>query len=394
LAWDFLGKFGPVFHRLAVAGKLVWIPMANFNHQAKDIKMNVLSFYIAKEILKGSLITLLILLTLFNLFTFADELRDIGQGNYNLKQVFYFIGLTSPTVLYQLIPASALIGSLFVLGSMGNNRELIAMQASGLSVLGIIKAVMLAGVVLVGLSILIGEFIAPLGERLGQKIKMTAQNEQIIVNSRYGLWLREGTNYVNVRQVEDDGKLADISIYELDGQRRLNRALHADKATFLGKKTWKLENIKQSTVSTQQIQVIQQAEQIWKSSIAPNLLKIVIVNPKNLSLYDLAMYVRFLKENHQKSHAYEVAFWGRAVSPLTTFVMLLVSAPFVIGIRRGVSVGARIMLGVAIGMGFDIFNKIINHVGLIYDLSPPFMALLPSLTVFAVVLLAMNKAQT
>lgn len=356
--------------------------------------MNVLSSYIVKEILKGSFIALLILLTLFNLFTFADELKDLGKGHYGLKEIFYFLALTSPTVIYELVPASALIGSLFVLGAMGNNRELIAMQASGLSVLGIIKAVMLAGLALVTLSVLIGEFIAPLGERLGQKIKMTAVNEQIIMNSSYGLWLREGSSYINVRHVDDDGKLADISIYELDGQQHLHLAKHAEKATFLGKKTWKLENISQSTISTQQIQVGQQTEQIWQSSIAPNLLKIVVVNPNNLSLYDLAMYVNFLRDNHQKSHTYEVAFWGRAVSPLTTFVMLLVSAPFVIGIHRGVSVGGRIMIGVTIGMGFNIFDKIINHLGLIYNLNPPLMALLPSLTVFAIVLFALKKAQT
>jgi lipopolysaccharide export system permease protein len=277
---------------------------------------------------------------------------------------------------------------------MGNNRELIAMQASGLSVLGIIKAAMLAGLVLVTMSVLIGEFIAPLGEKLGQKIKMSAINEQIIMNSKYGIWLREGSRYINVRQAEDDGELSDISIYELDEQHHLRQAAHADKASFLGNKTWKLENIKQSTISTEQIEVSQQAEQSWKSSIAPNLLKIAVVEPNNLSLYDLAMYVQFLKENHQKSHTYEAAFWSRAVSPLTTFVMLLVSAPFVIGIRRGISVGARIMIGVTIGMGFNIIDKIINHVGLIYDLNPPLMALLPSLTVFAVVLYAMKKAQT
>jgi lipopolysaccharide export system permease protein len=356
--------------------------------------MNVLSLYIAKEILKGSLIALLILLTLFNLFTFADELKDIGKGHYGLQQIFYFIALTSPSVVYELIPPSALIGSLFVLGSMGNNRELIAMQASGLSVSGIIKASMLAGIVLVALSVLIGEFIAPLGEKAGQKIRMAAQNEQLIVNSRYGLWFREGSNYINVRQVKDDGKLSDISIYELNEQRHLHKAIHADTATFLSKKTWKLENIKQSTISTQQIQVSHQSEQIWKSSIAPNLLKLVVVNPNNLSLYDLTMYVRFLKENHQKSHAYEVAFWGRAVSPLTTFIMMLVSAPFVIGIHRGISVGARIMIGVTFGMGFNIFDKIINHVGLIYNLNPPLMALLPSVTVFAIVIFAMKKAKT
>jgi lipopolysaccharide export system permease protein len=57
-------------------------------------------------------------------------------------------------------------------------------------------------------------------------------------------------------------------------------------------------------------------------------------------------------------------------------------------------VGARIMIGVTIGMGFNIIDKIINHVGLIYDFNPPLMALLPSLTVFSIVLYAMKKAQT
>lgn len=356
--------------------------------------MKVLSSYIAKEILKGSFITLLILLTLFNLFTFADELKDIGKESYGLKEIFYYIALTTPTVLHELVPASALIGSLFVLGSMGNNRELVAMQASGLSVLGIIKAVLLAGLALVMVALLIGEFIAPVTEKLAQKIKTMALNEQIMMNSNYGLWLREGSKFVNVRQVEDDGKLSDISIYELDEQHHLHHATHADKALFQGNKTWQLENIKQSTISTRQIQVSQEPKQAWQSSIAPNLLKIVVVEPKDLSLYDLAMYVDFLQSNRQKSHAYEVAFWGRAVSPLTTFIMMLVSAPFVIGIHRGVSVGARIMIGVTIGMGFNILDKIVNHIGLIYNLNPPLMALLPSLTVFAIVLFAMKKVQT
>ncbi|MDA1343007.1 MAG: LPS export ABC transporter permease LptG [Proteobacteria bacterium] len=352
--------------------------------------MKVLSLYIAKEILKGSLIALLILLTLFNLFTFADELKDISS-HYGLKEIFYYLALTSPSVIYELVPASALIGSLFVLGSMGNNRELIAMQASGLSVMGIIKATMLAGLALATLAILVGEFIAPLGERLGQQIKI---NDRIIMNSEYGLWLREGTNFINVRRVEDDGKLANISMYELDEKGHLLHAKHASKATFLGKKTWRLEDITQSTISTQHIQVSHEAEQTWKSTIAPNLLKIFVVDPTKLSLYDLAMYVEFLKGNHQKSHAYEVAFWGRVIGPLTTFIMMLVSAPFVIGIHRGVSVGARIMIGVTIGMGFNIFDKIINHVGLLYNLNPPLMAILPSLSVLAIVLFAMKKAQS
>lgn len=355
--------------------------------------MNVLTGYIVREILKGSFIAVLFLLTLFNLFTFSDELKDLGKGSYDLQDIFYYLALTSPTVFYELMPASALLGSLFILGAMGNNRELIAMQAAGLSVFGIIRAVMAAGAVLVAISILVGEFIAPVAERTARLIKVTAQNEQVVMNVKYGLWLREGKKFINVRKIQDDGSLADINIYELDDQRHLRYSTHAEKASFQGDQQWKLEQIRQSDISIQQVTASSQAEQIWKSTVAPDLLEIVVVNPNNLSMYDLAMYIDFLKDNHQKSHEFELAFWGRVVNPLVVFVMLLVSAPFVIGVKRGVNVGARMMIGVVIGMGFNIIDKIVGHLGLIYDLNPPLMAFIPSLTVLVLALFALNRVQ-
>lgn len=354
--------------------------------------MNVLTRYIVKEMLKGSLLALLFLLTLFNLFTFSDELKDMG-GGYGLKEIFYYLALTSPRVFYELMPASALLGSLFILGAMANNCELVAMRAAGLSVFGIVRAVLVAGAVLVLLAIAVGEFVAPVAERMAQLVRVTARNEQVLMNAKYGLWLREGGQFINVRQIEDDGSLADISIYEVDAQQHLQRVSHADQAVFLGKQQWQLKNLKTSVISNQQMQASQQDLQLWKSTIAPNLLKIVVVNPNNLSLYDLASYVSFLKRNQQKSHVFELAFWGRVVNPLVTFVMLLVSAPFVIGVRRGVSVGGRMMVGVVIGMGFNIIDKIVGHLGLIYNLNPPLMAFLPSVTVMALALLAMRKVQ-
>lgn len=355
--------------------------------------MNVLTGYIVREVLKGSFVAIILLLTLFNLFTFSDELKDLGKGSYGLKEIFFYLALTSPRVFYELVPASALLGSLFILGAMGNNRELIAMRAAGLSVLGIIKAVMVAGAILVIISLLVGEFIAPVTERMAQLIKVSAQNKQLLMNAKYGLWLREDKKFINVRQIVDDGHLADISIYELDDQQRLHVALHAEEAVYLGNQQWNLKNIRKSEISTQQMQASTLSEQLWKSSIAPNLLKIVVVNPNNLSLVDLNSYIGFLKKNHQKSRAFQLAFWGRVVNPLVTFIMLLISAPFVIGVKRGVSVGARMMIGVIIGMGFNIIDKIVGHLGLIYDLNPPLIAFIPSLTVLAIALFAVKRVQ-
>lgn len=355
--------------------------------------MNVLTGYIVREILKGSFVAVLLLLTLFNLFTFSDQLKDLGKGHYGLTEIFYYLALTSPSVFYELMPASALLGSLFILGAMGNNRELIAMRAAGLSILGIIKAVMVAGAILVLIAVAVGEFVAPVAERAAQMVKVTAQNEQVVMNVKYGLWLREGKKFINVRKIEDDGSLADISIYELDEQRHLRYSTHAEKAVFQGNEQWKLEQIKRSDISNEQMTAGSQPEQIWQSTVAPDLLDIVVVNSHDLSMYDLAMYIQFLKDNHQKSQEFELAFWGRVVNPLVVFVMLLVSAPFVIGVKRGVNVGARMMIGVVIGMGFNIIDKIVGHLGLIYDLNPALIAFTPSLTVLALALFALTRVQ-
>jgi len=367
--------------------------MANDKNQEKNSAMNVLTAYIVKDVLKGSLIAMLVLLTLFNLFTLSDELDDIGIGDYGLTEVFYFLALTSPTVFYELMPASALLGSLFTLGAMGNNHELIAMRAAGLSIFGLIKAAMAAGVILATMAVLVGEFIAPLTEQKAQLIRATAQHKPVVMRTKYGLWLREGRQFINVRKIEDNGNLADISIYEVDEQQHLHHSLHADQAVFLGRQQWRLQQIQGSDISTEQMQAGTATEQIWNSSIAPDLLKIVVVNPDNLSLYDLAMYVSFLKENHQKSHLFEAAFWGRIVNPLVIFVMLLVSTPFVIGVKRGISAGARILAGVVIGMGFNIIDITAGHLGLIYGLSPPLMAFIPSVAVSAIALYALKRVQ-
>jgi len=355
--------------------------------------VNVLTGYIVKEVLKGSAIAIILLLTLFNLFTFSDELKDLGKGAYGLKEIFLYLAFTSPRVFYELVPSGALLGSLFVVGSMGNNREIVAMRAAGLSVFWIIKSVMLAGVVLVSIALFVGEFVAPEAERTAQLIKTTAQNNEVVMRSRYGLWLREGNQFVNVRKIPGKGELADVYVYEVDNKNSLERVSKIGKATFEGNGLWNTEDILHSEVSPHQVFSSREASKQWKTSIDPDLLNVVVVKSENMSLYDLFMYIDFLKLNSQKSQTFELAFWSRLINPFVTFVMLMVSIPFVVGIRRGVSTGGRMMIGIIIGMMFNILDKITGHVGLVYGYDPMLMAVLPSVVVFCSALYAVSRVR-
>lgn len=340
--------------------------------------MNVLTIYIVREVLKGTAAALIILLTLFNLFTFSDELRDLGEGRYGLKEIFLYVTLISPRVFYELIPSAALLGSLFVVGAMCNNREIVAMRASGLSVFWVIKSVMWAGVVLVLVAIFVGEFIAPKAEHFAQLIKAMAQKNEVVMHSKYGLWLREGNKFINVRKIQEKRSLLDIYIYELDDEKHLNLVTKAEQATFSGNKLWDMRGIKQTEIFAKQIFSSSKDQMKWKTSISPDLLNVVVVKSDNLSLFDLYVYIDFLKENNQKSQTYKLAFWSRLINPFVTFVMLMVSIPFVVGVRPGMGTGGRMTTGIIIGMVFNIFDKIVGHIGLVYDFSPMLMAILPS----------------
>jgi len=356
--------------------------------------MKVLTWYIVKEVLKGSFVALVLLLTLFNLFTLSDELKHLGDGNYGLTEIMTYVALTSPRVTYELIPSAALLGSLFVIGAMANNREIVAMRAAGLSIFWVIKSVMLAGGILVVFALFIGEFVAPEAERTAQMIKTTAKNREVIMGSRYGIWLREGNKFINIRKIVEKGKLADIYIYEVDEQGHLVFANHVEQATFLGENQWRMDGIVQTKISEHKIvsNKKQQQEQ-WQTSIDPDLLDVVVVKAENMSLYDLYMYAHFLKDNNQKSQSFELAFWSRLVNPFITFVMLMVSIPFVVSIKRGAGTGGRMMIGIVIAMLFNIFDKIAGHVGLVYGFNPMIMAILPSLIVFSCAVYMVNRAR-
>ncbi|MFK5947897.1 MAG: LPS export ABC transporter permease LptG [Methylococcales bacterium] len=355
--------------------------------------MNILTKYIVKEVLKGSAIAAIFLLTLFMLFAFRDELKDIGHGGYGLKQILMYLALSAPTVFYELLPFGALLGSLFVIGGMANNSEIIAMRAAGISIFGVIKAVMLAGLVMVVIAFLVGEFIATKAVREAQLIKMLSQDNEVALQSKSGVWLREKDEFVNVRKITGKNKLADIYTYKIEGNEHLLAVRHIEKAIYIGHGLWDVNNILQSEISANQVFSSRQVSGQWKTSIEPDLLDVAVVKSDNMSLYDLYMYIDFLKQNNQKSQIYELAFWSRLINPFVIFVMLMVSIPFVVGIKRGVSTGGRMMLGIVIGITFNIFDKIAGHVGLVYGYSPMLMAILPSILVFCSALYAVSRAR-
>ena len=95
--------------------------------------MLILDKYIARHIILGILFVMGLLLSLFTVFAFMDELNRVGQGNYSTVHAIQYVLLLLPGLAYQLFPMAALLGSTIGLGMMASNSELTVMRAAGIS---------------------------------------------------------------------------------------------------------------------------------------------------------------------------------------------------------------------------------------------------------------------
>ncbi|WJW74913.1 LPS export ABC transporter permease LptG [Thiohalobacter sp. IOR34] len=340
--------------------------------------MRLLERYLGRAVIVGTLLALMLLLAVDLFFAILNEMQDIGQGNYGLREVLFYVGLTVPERAYGLFPMATLLGSLLGLGAMAAHGELIAIRAAGVSLKRIVWWVMKAGLAMLLVAAAIGEWVAPPAGQMAQNQRTMAQTSRITFRSESGIWARDGNRYINIKEIFPDGSLAGIEVYELGQDGRLGSVLRAQRAEYRDGVWWlRAGERAMLTVDAFRREVFE--ERPWRSPLSPELLNVVVIEPDRLSARDLLRYVSYLRDNRLDSSRYELAFWQRLMAPLAGLVMLFLSVPFVFGPLRAVGAGQRLLAGVMVGIVFHLLNQLLGHLGQVYGFDPLLSAAAPSL---------------
>src|SRR3982751_5691991 len=128
--------------------------------------------YFTREILAATLLVLAALLALFGFFDMIKELDELGRGNYRITAMLGYVLLTLPTHTYVLLPLAGLMGTLFALARMSENSEITVMRASGLSLAQLALRVSAAGLVIAGLTLVLGEVVVPFSEEAAKGLRL------------------------------------------------------------------------------------------------------------------------------------------------------------------------------------------------------------------------------
>lgn len=339
--------------------------------------MNIIYRHIWVSLVRGYLPVFLILLSVFSLIVLVDEIDEVGKGQYTFFKATEFLTLTMPSRIVFLAPFVALLGSIMALGNLANGRELIAMQASGVSPFQIAGAVMQYGLVFILAVAAMEQFVTPPLDQQAFFGRSLALSESGAYQSKQGFWFKDGRRYVRIQKVLYGKIPQGIDIFEFSPDNQLNRYLHAQEANMDDPEKWVLKQVQQKTIHGQAYSKDYVEVMEWNSPLRQQEMRVLTLPTSSLSTADLYRYVQILDRKGQNSVRYELAFWQKVFRPLNTGLMILMAIPFVFGPLRTMSTGKRVLMGSMTGLGYYLVVQVLEQIGGIIGLSPVMTVLAP-----------------
>ncbi|MFK3941629.1 LPS export ABC transporter permease LptG [Pseudomonas monteilii] len=338
--------------------------------------MTKLDRYIGTSVLLAILAVLGIILGLASLFAFIDEMGDLSD-TYTLWEAGWYVLLTAPRRLYDMLPMAALIGCLIGLGTLASSSELTIMRAAGVSIGRIVWAVMKPMLVLMLAGLLIGEYVAPATENAAQARRSLAQGAGESQSSKHGMWHRQGEEFVHINSVQPNGLLLGVTRYRFDGQRKILSASFARRATY-ATDHWTLNEVSTTWFRGDHTEVVKADEERWDVSVTPELLNTVILAPESLSITGLWDYIHYLSDQGLNNARYWLAFWTKILQPAVTAALVLMAISFIFGPLRSVTLGQRVFTGVLVGFVFRIAQDLLGPSSQVFGFPPLLAVLLPA----------------
>jgi lipopolysaccharide export system permease protein len=139
------------------------------------------------------------------------------------------------------------------------------------------------------------------------------------------------------------------------------------------------------------VQVFESSLAIESFNIDAEVLGISLVKPQSLSGRGLMSYVAYLKRNSLDARRYETELWYRIARTATVLIMPVLALAFVFGSLRTGGAGARLMIGVVIGLSYYLASEMLANSGQVFNFDPAVIAWLPSAMLAIVTIVALSR---
>ncbi len=349
--------------------------------------------YLMLSMIRGGVPILGLLLGLFAFLTLAEELEDVGTGNFEVIDALNVMVLSLPKIALELLPVTSLIGVLVGLGTLASQQELIALRAAGWSNYRIARPVLTLALLIIVTAATTQQWLIPVLEHQIANLRAEALVDAELEGQDSEFWTRNEGQIVRIGSVQFGLMPTDVEIYQRDERGHVQTLLQAARADIVNNDTWQLWDVTVTEISTSGTEVSRREQQLWTSVLNPNQMATIITTAGALAPTDLIQYINHLEENALDSHRYRLVLWQQLSLPIGILGMALLGVPFVVGSTRAMAAGSRISIGIVIGILFYLAERTIGQLALLYNLPPLPLAMGPDLLILALAIYALSRAR-
>jgi lipopolysaccharide export system permease protein len=134
-------------------------------------------------------------------------------------------------------------------------------------------------------------------------------------------------------------------------------------------------------------------QRLLESNVSAGFLGLAVEDPKQLTGRALWRLIQYYQSNGLDTREYVFAFWSRIARTVGVMFAVILAVPFVLGSFRSAGTGTRMMLGLLIGIGFFLLQRLIESGTVVFQLNPVLLAWLPTalLALVSFILLARTR---
>ncbi|RLE14205.1 hypothetical protein DRJ04_02835 [Candidatus Aerophobetes bacterium] len=335
--------------------------------------MKVLDRYITREFLRYYFLFVFFFIAVFILTDFFTSMGNLKKEASIFHVVLYYL-LQIPYLFVVLSPISVIISTLFVTSYLGSTNQLHAMLISGISAKRATLPLFTAGLV-IGFSLLfIDNTLVYEVNHLSHKIKEKNFMQITETKVQKNIFIAVPPDYIfYVRSLNtEEGLMQDVLIYKNSLPNTLTLARRAKWKRGM----WLLEEGREYILNR-------------KPKEKPFIKKILPVNkepryftrtyfpPERMSISELTGYIGEYSKSGFNTLDLETELQFKFSSPFANFILMLVTIPLGVIMRRGR--GASLATGLLMSFGYYELMALFKTLGKSGVLDPFFSAWIPNI---------------
>ena len=193
--------------------------------------MKILDRFVLQSFVRPFLITFVVMvffLLMQFVWKYIDELVGRGIEWYYIAELLFY---TSATVVPLALPLAVLLSSIMVMGTLGENNELAALKASGISLLRSLRPLIIFMVGLVLAAFLFSNYVIPVAEYNSKTLLRNIRNSKPALSIRPGIFYKGIEGYaikIGDKYGPQQSQLRNILIYDHSRNQGNTKVIVAD----------------------------------------------------------------------------------------------------------------------------------------------------------------------